>query len=73
MTGKKHDAQNKGAKLRDQAHPRPHFWHNAHRDWRVWFAAVLMIALMVVYVMTQDLSWRPGEAASPSIPAANVP
>lgn len=35
------------------------FWKRAHRDWRVWVAVLLMIAGMVVYVMSEDLTFRP--------------
>jgi hypothetical protein len=36
------------------------YWRRAHRDWRVWVAVIMMIAGMVIYVMSQDLSVRPG-------------
>jgi cytochrome c-type biogenesis protein CcmH/NrfG len=35
------------------------YWTRAHRDWRVWVGVVLMIACMIIYLMTGDLSWRP--------------
>jgi hypothetical protein len=72
MTARKHDVENKGAKQRNQVVTRPHFWHNARRDWHVWIAAVLMIAPMLVYVLTDNLSMRPGQVTSEPIPAANV-
>ena len=35
------------------------YWKRAHRDWRIWIAVLLMIAGMIVYVMSEDLSSRP--------------
>ncbi len=64
MSAHKHDIESIGAKPRDHAHPRHHFWKRAHRDWRVWCAAVLMIALILVYVMSDNLSLRAGKHVS---------
>lgn len=36
------------------------YWKRAHRDWRVRVAAVIMVAAMVVYVLTENLALRPG-------------
>jgi hypothetical protein len=68
MNSKKHDAENQGAKPRDHAHSRHHFWKHAHRDWRVWVALVLMLAMILVYVTTNNLSLRPGKPATQSTP-----
>jgi len=73
MSDHKHDAEDEGAKLRDHDHPRHHFWKHAHRDWRVWAAAVLMIALMLVYVLSNDLSLRPGRHPIQRTPEAILP
>jgi hypothetical protein len=70
---KKHDVESQGAKPRDHAHVRHHFLKHAHRDWRIWLVAALMIALIVVYVLTGDLSWRPGNTTSQPMPANNAP
>ena len=35
------------------------YWRRAHRDWRIWVAVLLMIAGMIIYVMSEDLSSRP--------------
>ena len=35
------------------------YWTRAHHDWKFWVALSLMLAAMVIYVMTQDLAWRP--------------
>jgi hypothetical protein len=40
-----------------QAH-RP-YWTRAHHDWRVWVGVILMLAAMMIYLMTDDLAWRP--------------
>jgi len=73
MSAHKNDVESEGAKPRDHAHPRHKFWKHAHRDWRVWLAVVLMIALMGVYVITNDLSLRPGKHAVQPTPGANLP
>jgi hypothetical protein len=61
MSGNRLGVENEGAKPRDHVHSRHHFWKRAHRDWRVWCAVALMLALMVVYVVSDNLSLRPGK------------
>ena len=68
MSGNKHSVESEGAKPRDHLHTRHHFWKHAHRDWRVWVAVVLMIGLILVYVMTNNLSLRPGKGAAQPTP-----
>ncbi len=41
------------------------YWKRAHRDWRVRAAALVMVVAMVVYVLTENLAWRPGVHRSP--------
>jgi hypothetical protein len=72
MNAHQHDVESKGAKPRDHAHLRRHNWKHAHRDWRVWIVVVLMVVLVLVYVMTDNLSIRPGEPAVQQTPAANL-
>jgi len=36
------------------------YWKRAHADWRLWVAVILMLAAMLYYVMSLDLSRRPG-------------
>ncbi len=67
------NVESQGAKPRDHAHPRHHLLRHAHRDWRVWAAVLLMLALILVYVMTDNLSLRPAKPANQPSPAANVP
>jgi len=73
MNDHHHDVENEGAKPRDHLHPRHHFWKHAHRDWRVQTVVVLMLVLMLVYVVTNSLSLRPGKHPIPQTPEANVP
>jgi hypothetical protein len=73
MSANKHDVESQGSKPRDHAHPRRPYWRRAHRDWRLWLAVVLMLALMGVYVMTNGLSLRPGKRAVQPTPEANLP
>jgi len=73
MSTNKHAVQNQGAKPRDHAHARHHIWKHAHRDWRVWIVVLLMVALMLVYVLTDNLSIRPGEQEIRPMPAADLP
>jgi uncharacterized integral membrane protein len=69
----KHDKESQGAKARDHVHPSRPFWKHAHRDWRVWIAVVVMVVLVLVYVMSDDLSLRPGKRPVQATPVANVP
>jgi hypothetical protein len=73
MSDHTHDVESQGEKRRDHVHPRHHFWKHAHRDWRVWIAVMLMLALILTYVFTDSLSLRWGKRAGPPIPAANAP
>ena len=70
MSGGMDTSESEGAKPRDHLHPRHHFWRHAHRDWRVWCAVMLMLAMMVVYVMTNNLSLRPGKRPVAPTPEA---
>jgi hypothetical protein len=73
MSRHHHDVESQGAKPRDHEHPRHHFIKHAHRDWRVWAAVILMLALIMVYVLTDSLSLRPRRSATPAVPAVNAP
>jgi hypothetical protein len=46
------------------------YWTRAHRDWRVWVGVVLMIACMIIYLMTGDLSGWPHLRAKPPLSGA---
>ncbi len=73
MSDNKHSVESQGTKPRDHAHGRHHFLRHAHRDWRVWIAVVLMLGLILVYVMTDNLSLRPGKRAVQTTPEMNLP
>jgi hypothetical protein len=51
-----------------QHHNHP-YWKRAHRDWRAWAAVLLMIACMIIYLMSDDLSFQPGGRLQQRIPA----
>ena len=69
----KHDTESEGAKARDHVRPRHHFLKHAHRDWRVWTAVVLMLAMILTYVFTMDLSLQPGKPPAQAVPAEAAP
>jgi hypothetical protein len=73
MSANKHSLEHVGENPRDHAQPRRLSWKHAHKDWRVWVVAVVLIALVLVYVVTDNLSLRPGHPAGPPMPAANAP
>jgi len=35
------------------------FWKHAHHDWRLVVAVCLMLAAVALYLMSDDLAWRP--------------
>jgi hypothetical protein len=47
------------------------YWKRAHHDWRFWVGVVLVVAAMIVYVMTDNLSLRPRVQRQPP-PAAPI-
>jgi len=73
MNSQKHDVGNEGAKPRDHTQPRRVYWKHAHRDWRVWSIAVLLIALILVYVMSDSLALQPGNPQAQPMPATDAP
>jgi len=71
MNDHKHGHHPHGEQDRDDVH-RDHrpYWKRAHRDWRFWIAVLLMLACMVGYVMSNDLSRRPqGQPQPPPMEA----
>ncbi len=73
MSHDKHNAENHGAKLRDHEQTHGPYWKRAHRDWRLWVVVVLMIGLIFVYVMTDNLSLKPGRRPGEPMPAVVGP
>lgn len=51
----------------DQKGHRP-FWKRAHRDWRSWIVAGLMILAMTYYVMSDDFAMRFHGRSPQSVP-----
>ncbi len=71
MTHKQYDAESHRFQHRDHARlPRP-YWKRAHRDWRAWLA-VLMIALILVYVLIDSLAFSPGNGGGQPMPAMDA-
>jgi hypothetical protein len=54
-------------------HGHPSYWRRAHRDWRIWFCVILMLAAMAVYLMTGDLRWRFHDQTQPSQQPISAP
>ena len=50
----------------DQYGERP-YWTRAHHDWKFWVALSLMLAAMVIYVMSDNLVFRPHRQAEQSL------
>jgi hypothetical protein len=69
----KHPVELQGSKARDHEHPRHHFIRHAHRDWRVWVVVMLMVAMILVYVFTDDLRFGSGKRPRDAVPAINAP
>jgi hypothetical protein len=67
----KHNVGNEGAKPKEHSRPLNKSWQ-PHRDWRVW-AAILMIAVMLGYVLTDSEALVPGEPASQPMPEMGAP
>ena len=44
------------------------YWKRAHHDWKFWVAILLMLAAMVIYVKTDDLSVRPKNQVQQRVP-----
>ena len=48
-----------GSDLSSHHHSHVPYWRRAHTDWRFWVGVFLMFAAMIVYVLSDDLAWRP--------------
>jgi hypothetical protein len=35
------------------------YWTRAHRDWRVWVGLFFCLAAIIIYVLSEDLSFMP--------------
>ncbi len=45
-------------------------WMRLHHDWRFWAAVILMFGAMIVYLMSDNLAWRPGLRPQAPLPPA---
>lgn len=59
---------------RRSASPASHgpYLSRAHRDWRVWVGAVLMVIALSVYVLSGDLGWLPGYQRHQAVSGATM-
>jgi hypothetical protein len=73
MSSHKHNIELQGAKPRDHAHPRHSIWRHPHRDWRAWLAVGLMLAMILVYVFSDDLAFSPWHRTRQPTPAISAP
>jgi hypothetical protein len=57
----KHSHHQHGVPESDNVHHGFHrpYWKHAHHDWRLVVAVLLMLVAVIVYVMSDDLAWRP--------------
>jgi hypothetical protein len=57
----KHSHHQHGVPDSDNVHHGFHrpYWKHAHHDWRLVVAVLLMLVAVIVYVMSDDLAWRP--------------
>ncbi|MEO7103066.1 MAG: hypothetical protein ABI119_06975 [Gemmatimonadaceae bacterium] len=35
------------------------YWRRAHRDWKFWVGVVFIVVAMVIFVMSENLLFRP--------------
>jgi hypothetical protein len=71
MNELKHDHHRfENPKSEELHHGHSPYWKRAHRDWRIWFCVILMLAAMGVYLMTGDLRWPIYGHSQPMVPAA---
>ena len=46
---------------------RPPYWRRVRRDWKFWIALSLMLAAMFIYVMSDNLAFRPHRQVQQSL------
>ena len=54
-----HDHQHEGGQGHETPHRRGPDWRRVHHHRYFWVGVCLMLVAMGIYVMTEDLSWRP--------------
>jgi len=67
MTGSKNNYEGHSSDS-GETDPGP-YWKRMHRDWRFWAGAVLMIAALAIYVLSEDLAWVPRGQPRQPLPA----
>jgi len=66
MSEIKHSHHQQGTSTQHNAHTPA--WMRLHRDWRFWVAVILMFGCIIVYLMSDDLAWRPGVRSHGPLP-----
>ena len=68
----KHSRRRRAVPASDNVHYGFHrpYWKHAHHDWRLWVAVTLMLVAVFMYVMSDDLAWRPHTQALQPLSAA---
>jgi hypothetical protein len=46
------------------------YWRRVHRDWRAWVVFALMLAGMIIYVLSDNLSFRARRQPQQPVPSA---
>ena len=74
MNKKKHSHHQHRGSDSDGAHHGFHrpYWKHAHHDWRLIVAVSLMLVAVFIYVMSDDLAWRPRNQSQRPISGAVV-
>jgi hypothetical protein len=62
---------NRGPDSEGADHDQRPYWKRAHRDWRLWVVVLLMLTATMIYVLSENLSWRPRGQPQPQ-PAGAV-
>jgi hypothetical protein len=70
MDKTKHGQQHKGWQDQEEGHLRSPYWKRIHHHWYFWVAMLLMLAAIVNYIMSEDLSLRP--RSQPQQPRSSV-
>ncbi len=73
MTRKLHDIEILLSDPQDHAQPPRPDWKRAHRDWRAWFAMLLMLGMMVIYVVTDSSASSPDTSDGQPVPEIHAP
>ena len=73
MNPQSHDGERQGFDSRDHTHVSRPYWTRAHRDWRVWTVAALLLAVLIACVMTDSLFFGTGYGETQPMPVTNAP